>query len=57
MHTEIIGLIGGTFDKNARVLHVTHVYPCKSISSGIECEMDPISELEATNFFGLNIYN
>ncbi|KAI9341682.1 hypothetical protein BDR26DRAFT_894962 [Obelidium mucronatum] len=45
--TEIIGLLGGRFDSKERVLHVEDVFPCKSISTTIQCEMDPESEVKA----------
>lgn len=51
MHTEVIGLLGGTFDAVTCVLTVAGVFPCKSVSSGFECEMDPVSELEAAVYF------
>ncbi|KAJ3022326.1 UNVERIFIED_CONTAM: Myb-like, SWIRM and MPN domains 1 [Siphonaria sp. JEL0065] len=45
--TEIIGLLGGRFDEMERVLYVENVFPCKSISTTIQCEMDPESEVKA----------
>ncbi|KAI7886663.1 hypothetical protein K492DRAFT_203184 [Lichtheimia hyalospora FSU 10163] len=46
-HTEIIGVLGGNFrfdDHGFPTLFVECAYPCKVIrSSGIECEMDPVS--------------
>ena len=46
-HTEIIGLLGGTFDAATKTLDITDVIPCRSDSTDIQCEMDPISELHA----------
>ncbi|KAI8088738.1 uncharacterized protein BX664DRAFT_331257 [Halteromyces radiatus] len=52
--TEIIGLMGGTFeiDENGqKTLTVECVFPCKSTSTDIQCEMDPVSEMEAREWF------
>eukprot|EP01135_Chromosphaera_perkinsii_P005776 Nk52_evm1s361 gene=Nk52_evmTU1s361 len=50
-HTEIIGLLGGTFDEVERVLKVSMTFPCNSLSTGVQCEMDPASEMEARGVF------
>ncbi|KAI8069658.1 hypothetical protein BC940DRAFT_22992 [Gongronella butleri] len=63
-HTEIIGLLGGTFvdiapsaatntDENTptKRLIVDTVFPCRSTSTGIQCEMDPESEMKAREVF------
>ena len=39
--TEVIGLLGGTFIKDEGVLEVLLAVPCNSISTGMQCEMDP----------------
>ena len=52
LHTEVIGLLGGTFDPETGHLFISSVFPCNSVSSGTECEMDPFSELEASDYFG-----
>ena len=51
MHTEVIGLLGGSFDEESGLLSISSSFACRSISTGTECEMDPMSELEATNYF------
>lgn len=58
-HTEIIGLLGGNFIKkeNAKILQVKSVFPCKSTSTGIQCEMDPESEMKAREVFAEQGYN
>ena len=38
---EVIGLLGGTFDANTRVLTVSRTEPCRSLSTEVQCEMDP----------------
>ncbi|KAI7863543.1 hypothetical protein BDF14DRAFT_1843235 [Spinellus fusiger] len=52
-HTEIIGLLGGNFVDNGgtKVLKVESVFPCQSTSTGIQCEMDPASEMKAREVF------
>ncbi|ORX60710.1 hypothetical protein DM01DRAFT_1361634 [Hesseltinella vesiculosa] len=58
-HTEIIGLLGGVFvtsqadagGPSHNRLVVQAVFPCKSTSTGIQCEMDPASEMEARDVF------
>ncbi|KAI8646016.1 hypothetical protein BD408DRAFT_410986 [Parasitella parasitica] len=59
-HTEIIGLLGGNFTRRgeSKILQVTVVFPCQSTSTGIQCEMDPASEMQARELFaekGLNV--
>ncbi|KAL7335488.1 hypothetical protein PS15p_200952 [Mucor circinelloides] len=59
-HTEIIGLLGGNFITRgeSKILQVTVVFPCQSTSTGIQCEMDPASEMQARELFaekGLNV--
>ncbi|KAI8365060.1 hypothetical protein EDC96DRAFT_553451 [Choanephora cucurbitarum] len=59
-HTEIIGLLGGNFvvQGESKLLQVKAVFPCKSTSTGIQCEMDPTSEMKAREEFaerGLNV--
>ncbi|KAJ1538509.1 Myb-like, SWIRM and MPN domains 1, partial [Cladochytrium tenue] len=49
--TEVIGLVGGRFDDAARRLYILDVFPCKSVGTGIQCEMDPESEVLAHQHF------
>ena len=39
--TEVIGMLGGQFDKPSSCLTISMAVPCKSISTGMQCEMDP----------------
>lgn len=48
---EVIGLLGGRFDAESKKLHVLSIFPCRSIGTRKECEMDPISEMEAVAQF------
>ncbi|KAG2233678.1 hypothetical protein INT48_009422 [Thamnidium elegans] len=52
-HTEIIGLLGGNFITRGetKILQVKSVFPCQSTSTGIQCEMDPASEMKAREVF------
>ncbi|KAI8145783.1 hypothetical protein BJV82DRAFT_602246 [Fennellomyces sp. T-0311] len=58
-HTEIIGLLGGNFVESggAKVLKVESVFPCRSTSTGIQCEMDPASEMKAREVFAEKGYS
>uniref|UniRef100_A0A1A7WZ65 Myb-like, SWIRM and MPN domain-containing protein 1 n=1 Tax=Iconisemion striatum TaxID=60296 RepID=A0A1A7WZ65_9TELE len=44
---EIIGLLGGTFSEEAKVLKICAAEPCNSVSTGLQCEMDPVSQTQA----------
>ncbi|KAM9384104.1 histone H2A deubiquitinase MYSM1 isoform 2-T2 [Pholidichthys leucotaenia] len=44
---EVIGLLGGTFDEKAKILKICAAEPCNSMSTGVQCEMDPVSQTEA----------
>ncbi|XP_030852850.1 histone H2A deubiquitinase MYSM1 isoform X2 [Strongylocentrotus purpuratus] len=45
--TEVIGLLGGDFDPVRAILEVRIARPCRSLSTGMQCEMDPVSQTEA----------
>ncbi|KAJ2805267.1 hypothetical protein H4R20_002161 [Coemansia guatemalensis] len=51
MYTEIIGLLGGQFHDEQRVVEIEVAFPCNSTSTTTECEMDPASEVEARRVF------
>ncbi|XP_077463332.1 histone H2A deubiquitinase MYSM1 isoform X2 [Stigmatopora argus] len=44
---EVIGLLGGTFNQVEKVLKVCVAEPCNSVSTGLQCEMDPLSQKQA----------
>ncbi|XP_031569318.1 histone H2A deubiquitinase MYSM1-like [Actinia tenebrosa] len=46
--TEVIGLLGGTYCATERVLKILRAAPCKSLSTGMQCEMDPVSQTQAS---------
>ncbi|KAI8809533.1 hypothetical protein BJ742DRAFT_804168 [Cladochytrium replicatum] len=49
--TEIIGLLGGHFDQLMNSIYIKTAYPCNSLSTGFQCEMDPESEMKARQAF------
>ncbi|XP_033478664.2 histone H2A deubiquitinase MYSM1 [Epinephelus lanceolatus] len=44
---EVIGLLGGTFSEEERILKICAAEPCNSVSTGLQCEMDPVSQTQA----------
>ena len=46
--TEVIGLLGGDFDPEQAILEVSIARPCRSLSTGMQCEMDPGNKVEST---------
>jgi proteasome lid subunit RPN8/RPN11 len=47
---EVIGLLGGR--RGPTSIEISYVFPCMaSESSGVECEMDPVSEMQACEYF------
>jgi len=50
-YQEVIGLLGGRFDEEYGILQISCVFPCNGIGTDVECEMDPISEMEACETF------
>lgn len=46
--TEVIGMLGGKFCVEQGKLTITMATPCNSISTGMQCEMDPVSQTQAS---------
>ncbi|XP_076440609.1 LOW QUALITY PROTEIN: deubiquitinase MYSM1-like [Babylonia areolata] len=46
--TEVIGMLGGRYDEGTSCLTISMAIPCKSISTGMQCEMDPVSQTHAS---------
>ena len=46
--TEVIGLVGGRFDVAQGCLTINMAVPCRSLSTGMQCEMDPVSQTLAS---------
>nr|CAD7587716.1 unnamed protein product [Timema genevievae] len=47
-HSEVIGLLGGRYYEEGAILRITRSQPCKSNSSGVHCDMCPVSQTEAS---------
>ncbi|XP_019623578.1 PREDICTED: histone H2A deubiquitinase MYSM1-like [Branchiostoma belcheri] len=45
---EVIGLLGGVFHRDPGALEVASAEPCNSLSTGMQCEMDPVSQTQAS---------
>ncbi|XP_056621315.1 histone H2A deubiquitinase MYSM1 [Triplophysa dalaica] len=45
---EVIGLLGGTYKEDEKVLKICAAEPCNSLSTGMQCEMDPVSQTQAS---------
>ncbi|BFY99501.1 hypothetical protein BsWGS_02541 [Bradybaena similaris] len=46
--TEVIGMLGGQFCVETGQLTISMAVPCKSMSTGMQCEMDPVSQTLAS---------
>ncbi|KAK7074992.1 Myb-like, SWIRM and MPN domains 1 [Halocaridina rubra] len=44
---EVMGLLGGYYDPATSVLYITVAVPTKAVSSGVECDMCPLSQSAA----------
>ncbi|KAL9951765.1 hypothetical protein ACROYT_G044491 [Oculina patagonica] len=51
--TEVIGLLGGNYSHDSRTLKVSKAIPCRSLSTGLQCEMDPVSQTQASEVLAL----
>ncbi|XP_048458043.1 histone H2A deubiquitinase MYSM1, partial [Rhincodon typus] len=45
---EVIGLLGGRYSSGKKVLEICVAEPCNSLSTGLQCEMDPVSQTQAS---------
>lgn len=45
---EVIGLLGGRYSESDKTLEVCAAEPCNSLSTGLQCEMDPVSQTQAS---------
>ncbi|XP_012691590.1 histone H2A deubiquitinase MYSM1 [Clupea harengus] len=45
---EVIGLLGGAYLEEEKVLKISAAEPCNSLSTGMQCEMDPVSQTQAS---------
>ncbi|XP_069126151.1 deubiquitinase MYSM1-like [Argopecten irradians] len=46
--TEVIGMLGGQYMEEQGKLVITMAVPCNSTSTGMQCEMDPVSQTLAS---------
>ncbi|ESO88281.1 hypothetical protein LOTGIDRAFT_126355 [Lottia gigantea] len=46
--TEVIGMLGGRYDTDCGKLEILVAVPCTSLSTGMQCEMDPVSQTQAS---------
>ncbi|KAJ8305574.1 hypothetical protein KUTeg_016119 [Tegillarca granosa] len=56
--TEVIGMLGGQYIEETNTLTINIVVPCNSISTGMQCEMDPVSQTianEKIREFGMTV--
>lgn len=49
MATEVIGLLGGCFDNDKKLLRILSAHPCRTLGTGndhLNVELDPVSQIE-----------
>ncbi|XP_050402377.1 deubiquitinase MYSM1 isoform X2 [Patella vulgata] len=46
--TEVIGMLGGIYNENDAQLEIVMAVPCRSMSTCMQCEMDPVSQTQAS---------
>ncbi|XP_007642002.1 histone H2A deubiquitinase MYSM1 isoform X2 [Cricetulus griseus] len=54
---EVIGLLGGRFSESEKTVEVCAAEPCNSLSTGLQCEMDPVSQTQASETLALRGYS
>ncbi|XP_077981786.1 histone H2A deubiquitinase MYSM1-like [Glandiceps talaboti] len=54
---EVIGLLGGRYNHDCHQLDVVIAEPCNSISTGLQCEMDPVSQTQACELISKSGYD
>ncbi|XP_001381159.3 deubiquitinase MYSM1 isoform X1 [Monodelphis domestica] len=54
---EVIGLLGGRYSEAEKVLEVCAAEPCNSLSTGLQCEMDPVSQTQASETLAVRGYS
>ncbi|XP_056020025.1 deubiquitinase MYSM1-like [Ostrea edulis] len=55
--TEVIGMLGGCYHGEDQHLEITMAIPCNSVSTGLQCEMDPVSQTFACEEINNNRMN
>ncbi|NWX16700.1 MYSM1 deubiquitinase, partial [Aegotheles bennettii] len=54
---EVIGLLGGRYSEADKVVQVCAAEPCNSLSTGLQCEMDPVSQTQASETLAARGYS
>ncbi|KAG9350936.1 hypothetical protein JZ751_024825, partial [Albula glossodonta] len=54
---EVIGLLGGEYSEGEKVLKICAAEPCHSLSTGLQCEMDPVSQTQASELLASSGYS
>ncbi|XP_075615392.1 deubiquitinase MYSM1 isoform X3 [Balearica regulorum gibbericeps] len=54
---EVIGLLGGRYSEADKVVEVCAAEPCNSLSTGLQCEMDPVSQTQASETLAARGYS
>ncbi|NWH78030.1 MYSM1 deubiquitinase, partial [Piaya cayana] len=54
---EVIGLLGGRYSEADRIVEVCAAEPCNSLSTGLQCEMDPVSQTQASETLAARGYS
>ncbi|XP_023448126.1 deubiquitinase MYSM1 [Dasypus novemcinctus] len=54
---EVIGLLGGRYSEVDKIVEVCAAEPCNSISTGLQCEMDPVSQTQASETLAVRGYS
>uniref|UniRef100_A0A8D0HDJ9 Myb-like, SWIRM and MPN domain-containing protein 1 n=1 Tax=Sphenodon punctatus TaxID=8508 RepID=A0A8D0HDJ9_SPHPU len=54
---EVIGLLGGRYSEADRMVEVYAAEPCNSLSTGLQCEMDPVSQTQGSEALAVRGYS
>lgn len=54
---EVIGLLGGSYSEEEGIIEICAAEPCNSLSTGLQCEMDPVSQTQASEALHLRGYS
>uniref|UniRef100_A0A8C3K9U0 Myb-like, SWIRM and MPN domain-containing protein 1 n=1 Tax=Calidris pygmaea TaxID=425635 RepID=A0A8C3K9U0_9CHAR len=54
---EVIGLLGGRYSEANKIVEVCAAEPCNSLSTGLQCEMDPVSQTQASETLAARGYS
>uniref|UniRef100_A0A8D0DXM3 Myb-like, SWIRM and MPN domain-containing protein 1 n=1 Tax=Salvator merianae TaxID=96440 RepID=A0A8D0DXM3_SALMN len=54
---EVIGLLGGRYSETDGTVEICTAEPCNSLSTGLQCEMDPVSQTQASETLSARGYS